>query len=94
MILGLEKPDLYVVARFLDIMYRNGSSMKRTNIQMLLGVNYPRFMEYLEWSLKHELVAKSLDEEKAERIMLTPKGIDSYHRLVDWIKETLDGVKI
>jgi hypothetical protein len=25
---------------------------------------------------------------------LTPKGIDSYHRLVDWIKETLDGVKI
>jgi hypothetical protein len=25
---------------------------------------------------------------------LTPKGIESYHRLVDWIKETLDGVKI
>ena len=90
----MEKPDLYVVARFLDIMYRNGSSMKKTNIQMLLGVNYPRFMEYLEWSLKHGLVAASLDEERAERIMLTPKGVDSYHRLVDWIKETLDGVKI
>jgi predicted transcriptional regulator len=91
---GLEKPDLYVIARFLDIMYRNGSAMKKTNIQMLLGVNYPRFMEYLEWLLKHDLVAERLDEEKAERIMLTPKGIDSYHRLVDWIKETLDGVKI
>jgi predicted transcriptional regulator len=93
-IVGLEKPDLYVVARFLDIMYRNGSGMKKTNIQMLLGINYPRFMEYLEWLLKHELVAESIDEEKAERIRLTPKGIDSYHRLVDWIKETLDGVKI
>jgi predicted transcriptional regulator len=90
----LEKPDLYVVARFLDIMYRNGSAMKKTNIQMLLGVNYPRFMEYLEWLLKHDLVAESVDEEKAERIRLTPKGIDSYHRFVDWIKETLDGVKI
>ena len=90
----LEKPDLYVVARFLDIMYRNGSGMKKTNIQMLLGINYPRFMEYLEWLLKHDLVSESLDEEKAERIRLTPKGIDSYHRLVDWIKETLDGVKI
>jgi predicted transcriptional regulator len=90
----MEKPDLYVVARFLDIMFSNGSSMKKTNIQMLLGVNYPRFMEYLEWLLKHELVAASLDEERAERMMLTPKGIDSYHRLVDWIKETLDGVKI
>jgi predicted transcriptional regulator len=76
-------------------MYRNGPAMKKTNIQMLLGLNYPRFMEYLEWLLKHELVAGSLDEEqKVERTILTPKGIDSYHRLVDWIKETLDGVKI
>jgi predicted transcriptional regulator len=90
----LEKPDLYVVARFLDIMYRNGSAMKKTNIQMLLGVNYPRFIQYLEWLLSHDLVAESVDEEKAERIILTPKGIDSYHRLVDWIKETLNGVKI
>ena len=68
--------------------------MKKTNIQMLLGVNYPRFMEYREWLLKHELVAVCLDEEKAERMVLTPKGVDSYHRLVDWIKETMDGVKI
>jgi len=90
----LEKPDLYVVARFLDIMYRNGPAMKKTNIQMLLGINYPRFIEYLEWLLKHDLVSETVDEEKAERIVLTPKGIDSYHRLVDWIKETLEGVKI
>jgi predicted transcriptional regulator len=92
-IVTLEKPDLYVVARFLDIMFRNGS-MKKTNIQMLVGVNYPRFIEYLDWLLQHELVAANTDEEGAERIKLTPKGIDSYHRLVDWIKETLDGVKI
>lgn len=92
----MEKPDLYLVARFLDIMYKNGGSgMKKTNIQMLFGVRYPRFMEYLEWLLQHGLVAQSIDDEdKAERIVLTPKGIDSYHRLVDWIKETMDGVKI
>jgi predicted transcriptional regulator len=91
----LEKPDLYVVARFLDIMYRNGSGMKKTNIQMLLGVNYPRFIEYLEWMQNHGLVAESVDEEdRTERIILTPKGIDSYHRLVDWIKDTLEGVKL
>jgi predicted transcriptional regulator len=91
----LEKPDLYVVARFLDIMYRNGPAMKKTNIQMLLGLNYPRFIEYLEWLEKHNLVSENLDQDgKTERIVLTPKGIDSYHRLVDWIKETLEGVKI
>ena len=90
----MEKPDLYVVARFLDIMYKNGPAMKKTNIQMLLGINYPRFMEYLDWLLKHDLVAEIVDENKLEKILLTPKGYDSYHRLVDWIKETLDGVKI
>ena len=71
----MEKPDLYVVARFLDIMFSNGSSMKKTNIQMLLGVNYPRFMEYLEWLLKCYLVAVSLDEEGTERIKLTSRGL-------------------
>lgn len=90
----MEKPDLYVVARFLDIMHRNGSPMRRTNVQMSLGVNYPRFAEYLEWLVSHQLVSEVLDEDKTEKIALTPKGIESYHRLVDWIKETIEGVKL
>jgi predicted transcriptional regulator len=90
----LERPDLYVVARFLDVLYRNGSAMKKTNIQMLLGVNYPRFTEYLEWMLQHQLVSETTDEDNADRIALSPKGIEAYHRFVDWIKETLESAKI
>jgi len=90
----LDKPDLYVVARFLDIMYRNGPALKKTNIQMLLGLNYGRFIEYLDWLLKRQLVAEKVDEEEGERIVLTPKGIDAYNTVVEWIKEMLDGVKI
>jgi predicted transcriptional regulator len=90
----LEKPDLYVVARFLDIMYRNGPALKKTNIQMLLGLNYGRFIEYLDWLLKRQLVAEKTDMEEGERIVLTPKGIDAYKTVVEWIKEMLDGVKI
>lgn len=90
----MERPDLYVVARFLDVMFKNGSGMKKTNIQMLMGVNYPRFMQYLEWLLQHDLVSASTDEEEVERIKLTPKGIDAYHRFVDWMNETFSGVKI
>ena len=90
----LERPDLYVVARFLDILYRNGSAMKKTNIQMLLGVNYPRFTEYLQWMLQHQLVSETIDEDKMDRIALSPKGIEAYHRFVDWIKETLESAKI
>ena len=90
----MEKPDLYVVARFLDIMYKNGPALKKTNIQMLLGINYGRFTEYLDWLLKRQLVAEKIDEEEGERIVLTPKGIDAYNTVVEWIKEMLDGVKI
>lgn len=83
-----------MVARFLDIMYRNGPALKKTNIQMLLGLNYGRFIEYLDWLLKRKLVAERVDEVEGERIVLTPKGIDAYNTVVEWIKEMLDGVKI
>jgi predicted transcriptional regulator len=90
----LEKPDLYIVGRFLDIIYRNGSPMKKTNIQMSLRLTYPRFKEYLQWMMEHQLVSEIQDEDdKSEKIMLTPKGIDSYRRLVDWINYTIGGVK-
>jgi len=68
--------------------------MKKTNIQMLLGVSYPRFTEYLDWMLERGLVERTEDEDHAERIALTPKGIESYYRFVDWIKETLESAKI
>ena len=94
MILALEKPDLYIVARFLEIMYRNGSRMKKTNIQMLLGIRYPRFIEYLDWLLAHRFVEESVDDEDAKIIILTSKGVESYRKLVDLIKETFDVTKI
>ena len=90
----MERPDLYVVARFLNALYGNGSPMKKTNIQMLLGVNYSRFIEYSEWMEKRGLITLVVDENSAERIGLTDKGIEAYHRFVDWIKETLEGAKI
>ena len=83
------------MGRFLDIIYKNGSGMKKTNIQMSLRLTYPRFKEYLQWMLEHQLVSEIRDEEeKSERIALTPKGIDSYRRLVDWINDTLGVVKL
>jgi len=92
---ALTRPDLYVVARFLDIMYKNGSPMKRTNIQLRLGLNYPKFTEYLEWLIDRQLLARTVDEEEnCVKIGLTPKGLESYHRLVDWIRETVQGIKI
>lgn len=92
---GLERPDLYVVARFLDILYEQGSPMKRTNIQMKLGVNYPRFTEYLEWLQSKGFVARSEgSNDGAEVYGLTEKGNVAYHRVVDWIRETMEGIRL
>jgi len=90
----LERPDLYVLARFLDALHSNGQPMKKTNLQMRVGLNYPRFIEYLEWMVSHGLVQQRKDEEGAELYSLSQQGLDSYHRLVAWIRETMKGMKI
>jgi predicted transcriptional regulator len=90
----LERPDLYVLARFLDILYQNGRRMKKTNLQMRVGLNYPRFMEYLEWIISHGFVERQTDEGGAESYSLSPQGIDAHRRLVAWIRETMKGMRI
>jgi predicted transcriptional regulator len=89
----LERPDLYVLARFLDVLYENGQPMKKTNLQMRVGLNYPRFMEYFEWLNAHGFLQKNEDE-GTEVFSLSPQGLDAYHRLVAWIRETMKGMRI
>jgi len=53
--------------------------MKKTNIQMRLGVNYPRFIDYLEWLVSKGFVVK--DEElieNSEAFRLSAKGTEAY----------------
>jgi len=90
----LERPDLYVLARFLDVLYENGGPMKKTNLQMRVGLNYPRFMEYFEWLTAQGFLQQKKDEDGADLYSLSPKGLDSYHRLVSWIRETMKGMRI
>jgi predicted transcriptional regulator len=89
----LERPDLYVLARFLDKLYHNGQKMKKTNLQMRVGLNYPRFIEYLDWLVSHGFVEKT-SEEGTELYSLSPQGLDAYRRLVVWIRETMKGMRI
>ncbi|MGI0080834.1 MAG: hypothetical protein ACRECH_14575 [Nitrososphaerales archaeon] len=75
--------------------------MKKTNIQMLVRLNYPRFAEYLEWLLNHNLVVRYAEnaEQKngpltAEKFALSPKGIEAYHTFVAWVKDTMEDVEL
>jgi predicted transcriptional regulator len=90
----LERPDLYVLARFLDKMYDNHLPLKKTNLQMRVGLNYPRFMEYLEWLISHGLIQRTMDDEGTEVYSLSSQGVDAHRRLVAWIRETMKGMRI
>jgi len=48
--------------------------MKKTNLQNRVGLNYPRFIEYLEWMVSHSFVQPETDEGGAELYSLSPTG--------------------
>jgi predicted transcriptional regulator len=89
----LERPDLYVLARFLDLLYESGQPMKKTNIQMRTGLNYARFSDYFDWMISHGFLQKK-EEDGAELYSLSPQGLDAYHRLVAGIRDTRKGMRI
>lgn len=61
---------------------------------MRLGLNYPRFIEYLQWMISHGLVQQQADQDGTEIYQLTPQGYDAHRRLVSWIRETMKGMRI
>ncbi|MDH5691429.1 MAG: winged helix-turn-helix domain-containing protein [Candidatus Bathyarchaeota archaeon] len=90
----MRKPDLYVVARFLDVLWWNRIGMKKTHLQMSARLNYQTFLRYLKWLKDHGLIKIITNDDGNDRILLSKKGIESHRRLVEWIKETMKDLKL
>ena len=86
---ALEKPDLYVVARHLERLWREDGPMLKTRLQVAAGVNYDLFTRYLEWMQAKGLVTMESSEDGHERVILTSKGEEAYKKLVQWINEVI-----
>lgn len=86
---GMDKPDLYVVARFLERLWKEGREFKKTELQMAVGLNYTIYVKYLRWLEKKGLIKFVQIDAKHEQIAITPKGIEAYRSLVEWIRETI-----
>lgn len=85
------KPDLYVVARLFEHLWRHEGPMLKTRLQVGANVNYDVFSRYLSWMLDQGLAALENSPDGHERIALTPKGHEAYRRLVQWIDEVVRG---
>jgi predicted transcriptional regulator len=84
---GIERPDIYVLSRFLERLWLKNQPMKKTKLQMAVGLNYTQFIRYLDWMLDRGLVEKIEGEDKHEYIKITPKGYQAYQKLVAILKE-------
>jgi len=83
------KPDLYVVARFLEKLVMSGGSRRKTELQMAVGLNFNVYSKYLEWLENKGLIKTVEKDERSKYVSLTSKGLDTYKTLVKWIKEVV-----
>lgn len=87
---GLDRPDLYVVARLLERLWREDGPMLKTRLQVAANVNYDVFTRYLEWMRARGLADLEDSADGHERVALTPKGREAYRKLVQWINEVVE----
>lgn len=83
----LDRPDLYVVARMLERLWREQEPMLKTRLQVASRVNYDVFRKYLAWMTSKGLVEVHNCEDGHERVSLTPDGDEAYRRLVQWVRD-------
>lgn len=85
------RPDLYVVARLLERLWREDAPMLKTRLQVAANVNYDVFGRYLEWMTERGLVSVEGSPDGHARVALTAKGHEAYRKLVQWINEVVRG---
>jgi len=75
----MDRPDLFVLGRLLEVLARAGDPPLRTQLQQRAGVNYTMLERYLEFLTTHGLAAM----DGGGRLSLTPKGQEAYRFLSD-----------
>lgn len=86
----MERPDLYVVARFLERLHEAHEPPRKTDLQLRVRVNYTIFQRYLVWMSAKDFVRLEPDADGSERIHLTARGREAYATLVHWMRDVLE----
>jgi len=86
----MDRPDLYVMARILERLWRDPSPMLKTRLQVAIGTNYDVFSRYLDWMCERGLTSL-VDEDGHQKVLLTDEGREAYRRIAMWINEVVHG---
>ena len=83
-----SKPDLYVVARIINVLKNKGRT-KRTELAVRTGVAYDRLIKYVDWMCQEGLL--QIDDEG--NVSITKLGLETYDKLVKWILQYVGKLK-
>ncbi|HEX2021378.1 MAG TPA: hypothetical protein VHH36_01590 [Candidatus Thermoplasmatota archaeon] len=83
------RPDLYVVARFLDRLAEPGAAYTRSRLQLAVRLNYDLFRSYLALLQRRGLV-EVVEVGGREVVRATPAGVEADRELGAWIRRMLD----
>lgn len=89
-----ERPDLYVVARFLDVLRQAPEGYPRTRLQSAVRLNYDLYRRYLALLARRGFLRVEAGPDGAERVRLTPEGVAAHDRLVGWIWDAFGDVRL
>lgn len=85
-----DRPDLYVVARFLDRLSGADSDHNKSSLQRATRTNYDVFRSYLALlEEKGWIQWEHRDGRGQDRIHLSREGREAYDELVGWIEQAL-----
>lgn len=79
------RPDLYVVARFLQRLWRPDVTLTRSGLQRAVGLNYDLFRKYLAFLESRGLVSVAKDGEGRDVVRLTKEGLRLHDDLARWL---------
>lgn len=84
-----DRPDLYVVARFLDRLHRDEQVHTRSSLQRAVRLNYDLFRSYLALLEQKGFVETVEGQRRSPEVHLTEAGQVAWHDLVAWIRDIL-----
>jgi predicted transcriptional regulator len=86
----LRKPDLFVMARFLDALHAQPDGRTKGDLQRAVRVNYDIFRDYLA-VLETRGLARRTGTGRKEAIHMTDAGREARLRLLQWVEDVLGG---
>jgi predicted transcriptional regulator len=85
-----NRPDLFIVARLLDRLWREGAPVMKTRLSVAANMNYDQLGRYLSWLSMRDLVAIENPLSGHARVTITDKGKVAYLKLIEWLKQFVD----